>query len=198
MRFSILATFPPHPVGRWNQKTSRGTVEPDFHPSRGCVLPRKARHWSGQPKYPNSSPPEINAAQLRTKKLPGELRGGRPHLGDEVTDPLHHLEHGAAKRGKPNCETNSVAALSNIARRRSEPLIWFALSSVSGLRLVPSDRPRASSVRLHTLGSGSPISVVSATAAMTDTCRLFAGNNSREPCFGKQKTLRSAGSGGSV
>ena len=172
-------------------------------------------------------------------------------MWDEVTDPLHHLEHEAANaansyaptsplwggrraqrsehvgwgpppeiadaistspqggggthercamrmRGKPNCKTNSVAALSNIARRHSEPLIWFALSSVSGFRLVPSDRPRASGVRLHTLGSGSPISVVSAYAAMTDTCRLFAGNNSSEPCFGKQKTLRSVGSGGSV
>ena len=68
------------PAGRF-EKTSRGTSEPDSHPSRGCVLPRKARHWSGQPKYPNSSPPEINAAQMRTKTFPGELRGGRPFVG---------------------------------------------------------------------------------------------------------------------
>ena len=46
------------------KETSRGTFEPDSHPSRGCVLPRKARHWSGQPKYPNSSPPEINVAKV--------------------------------------------------------------------------------------------------------------------------------------
>src|ERR1700678_4390860 len=67
-------------AGRF-EKTSRGTFEPDSHPSRGCVLPRKAKRWSGQPKYPNPSPPEINTARVRTKTFPGELRGGRPLLG---------------------------------------------------------------------------------------------------------------------
>jgi hypothetical protein len=63
----------------------------------------------------------------------------------------------AARRGKPNRK--------RIPSRRSERRAaianptWFALPSVSGLRLVPSGRPRASGARMpaRAQGSGSPV-----------------------------------------
>ena len=94
-------------------------------------------------KYPKSSPP-VFAAQRR--RLPGEARNAKPGCG-----PVRAASPGkpaSAVRGKPNCKTNIVVALSNMARHRANP-DRFALPSVDrdrsrrSLRQAPRFRTRA-------------------------------------------------------
>jgi len=106
-------------------------------------------------KYSKSSPP-VFAAQRR--RLAGEASNAKPGYG-----PVRAASPGkpaSAVRGKPNCKTNIVVALSNMARHRANPIgspchRWTAIA-----RAVPSGRPRAFG-RARSLarapGSGSPV-----------------------------------------
>jgi hypothetical protein len=89
-------------------------------------------------KYPNSSPPEINAAQMRTKTFPGELRGGRPFVGrsNRSSSPPGTRSRAPTRQllwmAGLNPAMDKFCRGARTWRRHSEPLIWFALSSVSG------------------------------------------------------------------
>ncbi len=81
-------------------------------------------------------------ARLKTSR--GTARRA-PRLWDEVTDPLHHLEHGAAQgAANPKSQTNFVAALSQMARRHSEPFIGSPCHRCPAFASFPPVRPRAS------------------------------------------------------
>jgi hypothetical protein len=63
-------------------------------------------------KYPKSSPPGIRSRKSADENISRGTARRAPLLWDEVTDPLHHLEHGAAR-----CAANQIAK--RILSRRS-------------------------------------------------------------------------------
>ena len=91
---------------------------------------------------------------------------------------LHHQRRFSRERRQTRLKTNFIRGARSGAAT-ANPL-GFALPSVSGLRLVPSDRPRASG---HAPAGASPGIRVSRSGLRRDV--------SNEPCFGQQKSLRS-------
>ena len=71
-------------------------------------------------------------------------------MWDEVTDPLHHPEHGAVQGTAIQIAKQILSRRSLTSRAAIANPVWFALSSVSGLRLVPSEQaPRFGRASAH-------------------------------------------------
>ena len=149
----------PRGAGGISNKTSRGTSEPDSHPSRGCVLPRKYfvvettevselfTTWNWAARIVLSARPGhdgcVGKTSRGTDEIGSSLRGrfgqcevskifttwnqkpqkcgrkyfqgnceaGAPFVGRSNRSSSPPGTRSRAMRGKPNCKTNSVAAL---------------------------------------------------------------------------------------
>lgn len=136
----------------------RGTVKPvviDRNASRFSRSGRNPRHDS-----PREAASTVRAAEggIRTRFPPGtkypvshhrRFSGVqakpepalRPRFTDEVSGVF------TTRNGKANFKTNIVAALSTMARRRSEPLIGSPCHRCPAFASFPPSRPRASGAR---------------------------------------------------